>query len=72
MASNGIRKTLPPWALPVVIVVGVLLIGVVAWKAFTGTNSDNVPPVEVKSKMIDFQKEVRSGNLGRSKRHGNQ
>ncbi|HZO91383.1 MAG TPA: hypothetical protein VFB38_23875 [Chthonomonadaceae bacterium] len=71
MASNGVRKELPSWALPVAILVGVLALAFIGWKAFTGTNSAPGPAKEVHPGMYDFRKEVQSGNVGRRHRVDN-
>ena len=59
MASNRIKTQLPEWALPVAIVVGVLVLAFVGYKAFTGYSQDAGPAVQVHAGMYDFRKEVQ-------------
>jgi threonine/homoserine/homoserine lactone efflux protein len=65
MPASGARKELPSWALPVVIVLGVLVLIFLGWKALTGTNSVPGTPKEVHPGMYNFRQEVLKGNVGR-------
>jgi len=51
---------LPGWVLPVVILVGVLIIGFVSWKAFNGSSGGaEGKAVEVRPGMIDIRQEMQ-------------
>ena len=62
------KNSLPKWVLPLAISLGVLIVVFVSYKAFTGSNGDNKPPIEVHPGMYDFRKEAAAGNLGRKNR----
>ncbi len=60
------KKEVAPWVVPVVVVVCVLCIGMIAWKALSGNSAmSSAPNREVHAGMYDFRKEAASGNLGR-------
>lgn len=59
------RKELPSWALPVAIVLGVIMLAFLGWRAWTGSNSVPGTPKEVHPGMYDFRKEFQSGNIGK-------
>jgi hypothetical protein len=58
---------LPKWVLPVAIAIGLIVLGVVAWRAFTGTNVAPGKAVQVRPGMYDFRAEYMKGNIGRRK-----
>lgn len=65
MSSNGFRKQLPAWALPLAIIVGAAVLVLIGVKALTGGAPDAGPPLQVHPGMVDFRKEVEKGNVGR-------
>ena len=66
MSGSRGQKELPDWVIPTVIVVGVLLVVFIAWKALTGSSGGAPgPDREVHANMYDFRKEAEKGNLGR-------
>ncbi len=59
-------KDTPPWLIPVAVVVIVLCVGFVVFKAMGhGSGASSAPDVAVKPGMFDFRKEAASGNLGK-------
>jgi hypothetical protein len=51
---------LPKWVLPVAIVVGVLVIGLVGWKVYSGSSAGAPGKVvDVRPGMYDLQKEMQ-------------
>ena len=62
------RKEIPVWALPVAILLGVLLLAFIGWRAFTGSTGSTGPAKEVHPGMYDFRQEVQNGNVGRRHR----
>ncbi len=68
MAADRMRRELPAWVLPLVIVIGVIVLVVIGVKAFTGSNGEVGPPKAVHPGMIDFRKEFQQGNVGRRHR----
>ena len=66
MSAMRGRQELPGWVMPTVIVVGVLLIVFITWKALTGYGTPSTgPDKEVKPGTYDFKKEAEKGNIGR-------
>ncbi len=60
-SSSG--QSLPKWVLPVVIAVGILVVGFIGWKAYTGSSSAATgQAVEVRPGMIDYKKEMQKGH----------
>lgn len=64
MADIQDKKEVPGWALPVVIILGVILLGYVGYRAFTGASVPTGPPKQVRPGMVDFRKEAQNGNIG--------
>lgn len=57
---------MPSWALPLAVVVGLALVGIVVVRALSGPGeSAPGPSVKVHAGMYDFRKEAEKGNLGR-------
>jgi hypothetical protein len=64
--SEGIQ--MPPWALPAVIVVGLLLLLFIGWRALAGPSNaaaDNRKPLQVRPGMYNLQAEFAKGGAGR-------
>lgn len=55
----SIRKELPFWALPAVIVLGLLVLGLVTWRAVTGNNEATGPVKKVYPGMYDIRQEIQ-------------
>ena len=66
MSSARSSKELPPWVMPLAVILGVLLIVFVAVRALNGTSGNPAGPArEVHPGMYDFRKEAQQGNIGR-------
>ncbi len=52
------RKPLPDWAMPVTIAVGILVLALVGWHAFTKSSDYVGPPVQMKSTAATFRKDL--------------
>jgi hypothetical protein len=59
-SRNSSSGSLPGWVLPVAIIVGVLVVGLAGWKAFTGSSAAAPgKAVEVRPGMIDYRQEMQ-------------
>lgn len=65
MPANGMRKELPTWALPVIIVVGLLFLAWGGWRALAGGNSSVGPDKAVRPGMYDLRAEVQKAQAQR-------
>ncbi len=65
MPAQTASKELPSWVLPVVVVVGILILIVLGWRALLGPSPGAPGAVrQVHPGMYDFRKEAQSGHLG--------
>ncbi len=58
------KREMPGWAIPVVIVLGVALLVWIGYRAFTGYNVAPNPPAVVHKGELNFQKEAAQGHVG--------
>lgn len=64
MPGQSSGSSVPAWALPVVIVAAVVVVGLIAWRSL-GKNSSvgEGPPMQVKPGMYDIKTEAAAGRL---------
>ena len=58
MKTDRWQQMLPPWVLPVVILVSVLAFVFFGWRTLTATGDAAGPPKEVHAGMYDLRQEV--------------
>jgi heme/copper-type cytochrome/quinol oxidase subunit 2 len=59
------KKNIPIWVVPIVIVFCLAVVGVIAWKSMSKNSAaSNAPNMEVHPGMYDIRKEAESGHLG--------
>ena len=51
-------KEVPAWAMPIAVMVGVLVIGLVSWKALTGGTEAIGPPKKTHPGMYNFKEMI--------------
>ncbi|MCX6381070.1 MAG: hypothetical protein NT023_16635 [Armatimonadetes bacterium] len=70
MSSAKSPQSLPSWALPLIIVVGVAGLAIFGWKTFTGGSDYVGPPKEVHAGMFSLRDEVAKMRAAKSPNKG--
>lgn len=52
------RKSLPDWAMPVTIVIGIAVIALLGWRVFNQSSDYVGPPIQMKSTGATFRKDL--------------
>ena len=65
MSGNSKGNELPAWAIPVGVVVAVLIVAFLGWRALGNHDSSGGKDVSVHPGMYDFRKAAATGELGK-------